>query len=156
MRQFLKMALSLAATFAFGMAAVSAQAGSSSASSAGSESLGSSSTSIEKSSDSSSGNDKFIQGQYKVIDMAEIALRPNMIRVRLQALAPVQTREFFLTLPRQAAERGQLAAGEIVEVEQRPYGLAFATVNATGNTKPFFLVLEDDWYRELRSRPVAL
>lgn len=158
MRQLLKMALPLAATFAFGMAAISAQAGSSSASSAGSEFLGSSSTSIEKSSDSSSASAKNIvaQGQYKVIDMADIAQRPNMVRVRLQALAPAQTREFFLTLPRQAAERGQLAAGEIVEVEQRPYGLAFATVNTSGNSNPFFLVLDDDWHRELKSRPVVL
>ena len=157
MRQLLKMALPLATTFAFGMAAFSAQAGSSSAMSAGSESLGSSSTSIEKSSDSSSASkDKIAQGQYKVIAMAEIAERPNMIRVHLQALAPAQTREFFLTLPRQAAERGQLAAGEIVEVAQRPYGLAFATVDTTGNANPFFLVLEDDWHRELKSRPVVL
>ncbi len=156
MRQLLKTALPLAATLAFGMAAVSAHAGSSSASSASSESLGSSSTSIEKSSDSSSAKDKVAQGQYKVIDMAEVAQRPNLVRVRLQALAPAQTREFFLTLPRQATERGQLAAGEIVEVEQRPYGLAFATVDTSGNSNPFFLVLDDDWHRELKSRPVVL
>jgi len=156
MRQLLKMALSFVAAFAFGMVAVTAQAGSSSASSAASDSIGSSSTSIEKSSDSSSKKDKVAQGQYKIIDVAEITQRPNMVRVRLQALAPAQTREFFLTLPRAAAERGQLAAGEIVEVEQRPYGLAFATVHATGNANPFFLVLDDDWHRELKSRPVVL
>ena len=154
MRQFLKIALPLAATFTFGLAAVSAQAGSSSASSAASDSIGSSSTSIERSSDSSSGKDKFAQGQYKVIAMAEMAQRPNMMRVRLQALN--QEHEFFLILPRQAAERGHLAAGEIVEVEQRPYGLAFANVNTPAESGPFFLVLDDDWHRELKSRPVVL
>lgn len=154
MRQVLKMAPPLAATFIFGLAAVAAQAGSSSASSAASESIGSSSTSIEKSSDSSSPKDKFAQGQYKVIAMAEMARRPNMIRVRLQALT--REHEFFLILPRQAAERGQLAAGEIVEVAQRPYGLAFTSVNTTADASPFFLVLDDDWQRELKSRPVVL
>ena len=156
MRQLVKISLPFVATFAFGMAAVPAQAGSSSASSAASDSVGSSSTSIQKSSDSSSTKDKVAQGQYKVIDLVEIAQQPNMIRVRLQALTPAQTQEFFLTLPRQAAERGQLAAGQVVEVQLRPYGLAFATANSPGNSSPFFLVLDDDWQRELESRLVVL
>lgn len=156
MRQILKMAMPLAVTIVFGMAALSAQAGSSSAASAASDSVGSSSTSIQKSSDSSSAKDKVAQGEYKIADMAEIAQQPNMIRVRLQALASDQTREFFLILPRQAAERGQLAAGQTIQVEQRPYGLAFAAYDTAGGRSPFFLVLYDDWHRELESRPVVL
>ena len=156
MRTFLKLALPIATTFALGMAAVPAQADSSSATSAASTSVGSSSTSIQKSSDSSSTKDKVAQGQYRVIDMAQIAQQPDMVRVRLQALTPGPTQEFFLILPRLAAERGQLAAGQVVDVQQRPYGLAFATATTPGNSSPFFLVLDDDWHRELESRPVVL
>jgi hypothetical protein len=148
--------LRLAATVTFGLTALSAQAGGSSASSASSESIGSVSTSIGKSSDSSSGKDKVAQGQYKVIEMAEVAQQPGMVRVRLQGIATAQNEEFFLTLPRQAAERGQLAEGQVVEAQQRPFGLAFAALDTAGNASPFFLVLDDAWHRELESRPVVL
>lgn len=156
MRQLPKNLLRLAASFAFGLTAVSAQAGSSSASSAASDSVGSLSNSIQSSSTSSSTKDKVAQGQYKVIDMAEMTQQPNMIRVHLQALAAAQTQEFFLILPRKAAERGQLVEGQIIEAQERPFGLAFATLNMNGGANPFFLVLDDEWYRELQSRPVVL
>lgn len=156
MRQHLDFLLRLGAILAFGLTAVSAHAGSSSASSAASDSVGSSSTSIEKSSNSSSTKDKVAQGQYKIIDMAELPQQPGMIRVRLQALAAAQAEEFFLILPRRAAERGQLAEGKIIEAQERPFGLAFAALDVNGAASPFFLVLDDDWHRELASRPVAL
>ena len=156
MQHFLKEVVRMTAALTFCMAGVAAHAGSSSASSAASDSVGSSSTSIQQSSDSSSTKDKVAQGQYTIIEMAQVAEQPDLIRLRLQAIAPLQAREFFLLLPRQAAERGQLTAGDIVEAQQRVYGLAFAAVNLAGNASPFFLVLEDDWYRELDSRPVAM
>jgi hypothetical protein len=157
MQQLLKNTLPLVAALAFGMAAVPAQADStSSAASSASNSVGSLSTSIQKSSTSSSGTDKVAQGQYKVIEMTEVAQQPDMVRVQLQAVASAQAQEFFLILPRVAAERGQLATGQIIEAQQRPYGLAFAAVNTTGDTSPFFLVLDDAWHRELESRPVVL
>lgn len=155
MSQHVNSLLRLATTLAFGLTALSAHAGSST-SSASSESVGSSSTSIQKSSDSSSGKDKVAQGQYKVIDMAEVAQQPDMVRVRLQGIAAAQTDEFFLVLPRQAAERGQLSAGQVVEAQHRPFGLAFAALDTAGNANPFFLVLDDAWHRELESRPVVL
>jgi len=88
--------------------------------------------------------------------MAEIAQQPNMIRVRLQGLAAAQTQEFFLILPRKAAECGRLAEGKIVEAQERPFGLAFAALDMNGAASPFFLLLDDEWYRELESRPVVL
>jgi hypothetical protein len=88
--------------------------------------------------------------------MAEVAQQPDMVRVRLQGIAAAQTEEFFLTLPRHAAERGQLAEGQVVEAQHRPFGLAFAALDTTGNVNPFFLVLDDAWHRELESRPVVL
>ena len=147
----------------------------SSASSAASTSVGSSSASIEKSSNSSSAKDRVAQGHYTVVAVAEIPQKPGLLRVQLQqavavakaagtddpaALAPntaTATTEFFLTLPRATAERAQLVAGQTITAEQRPYGLAFALVNTqTGLKSPFFLVLDDAWFRELESHPLGV
>jgi hypothetical protein len=102
------------------------------------------------------------QGQYTVVELTALVQQPDMLRLRLQAVAkvPVAAAEFFLLLPRQAAERGQLAVGKVVAAEHRPYGLAFtiaATVTTAGsNTMPFFLVLDDAWFSELESRPLGV
>ncbi len=161
MQHFLKTTLPLAAALAFCLNTAPALADStSSASSASSTSVGSSSASLGKSSDSSSTKDRVAQGHYTVVDVAELADQPDLLRVRLQpqvdATANANTPAFDLVLPRQAAGNGQLAVGQTVAAEHRPYGLAFAAVTPTGTTSPFFLVLEDAWYRELESRPVVL
>lgn len=156
MKRYLKNLPCIAAGFALCLMTVCAHADSSSASSVASDSLGSSSTSIQKSSTSSSTNNRVAQGQYKVIEMAALAQQPDMLRVRLQAVAAGQPQEFFLTLPRAAALRGQLAEGKIIEAQERPFGLAFAVPDLDGGASPFFLVLDDAWYRELESRPVVL
>ena len=141
----------------------------SSASSAASTSIGSSSTSIEKSSNSSSTKDQVKQGKYTVVEMTAMLQQPDMLRLRLQpvttqpvagedpAQSPVQTEasEFVLLLPRQAAQRGELAIGQVILAEYRPYGLAFAAPAAAGSSQPFFLVLDDAWFRELESRPIG-
>jgi hypothetical protein len=162
MQKFLKAALPLTTALALCLGATPALADStSSASSASSTSLGSSSASIGKSSDSSnsSSKDQVAQGQYTVTEVADLAEQPHMLRVRLQPQtgdAAALTRAFDLVLPRQAAEQGQLAVGQTVAAEHRPYGLAFAAVTEGGKASPFFLVLDDDWYRELQSRPVVI
>lgn len=141
-----------------GMSAAHADS-TSSASSASSTSIGSSSTSLEKSSNSSSkGKDAVAQGQYTVVDMVAVADKPNVLRLRLTPADAANngTNDFVLLLPREAAERAQLAAGQVISAEHRAYGLAFAASDAAGNTTPFFLVLDDAWYRELESRPVVL
>lgn len=129
----------------------------SSASSASSTSIGSSSASIEKSSNSSSNKERVAQGQYTIVEMTALAQQPDLVRLRLQSVADAS--EFFLLLPRAATERAQLAAGQVVSAEHRPYGLAFATIAtidaAVGNT-PFFLVLDDEWFRELEGRPIGV
>jgi hypothetical protein len=155
MKKVVTQVISLLGALALGLAGTTAQAGSSSASSAASDSVGSSSTSIQKSSDSSSTKNKVAQGEYTIIEMTAVAQQPDMLRLRLQATAQ-QTEEFFLLLPRQAVARAQLTAGDKVLAQQREYGLAFAAVTAQGAASPFFLVLDDAWYRELDSRPVAI
>ncbi len=162
MQHFLKITLPLAAALALYLSAVPALADiTSSASSASSTSVGSSSASIGKSSDSSnsSSRDKVAQGHYTVMEVAELADQPTMLRVRVQPQTVDRTAlvsSFDLVLPRQAAAQGQLAVGQTIAAEHRPYGLAFSAVTTTGNVSPFFLVLDDNWYRELKSHPVVI
>lgn len=136
-------------------AATSSQAGSftSSASSAGSASVGSLSDSIRGSSNSSR-TTQVAEGDYRIIDVAEAADRPGLLRLTLQlATAAGQDGEFFLDLPEPTFARQGLARGDIVSAQRRPYGLAFARADTR---EAFFLVLADDWFRELDPRPVTL
>lgn len=126
----------------------------SSASSAGSASLGSLSDSVKGSSRSSSGETKVTEGDYRVIDVAELADRPGMVQLRLQATTqPGESGELWLTLPRQVLAQQTLAAGDLVSARQRPYGVAFARAEARD---AFFLVLADDWHRDLDPHAVTL
>lgn len=126
----------------------------SSASSAGSASVGSLSDSVTGSSKSSSGETRVAAGDYRVIEVAERSDRPGTLQLKLQAVAhPDDTGTLWLTLPRQALAQRALAAGDLVSARQRPYGLEFAHAPAG---EPFFLVLADDWHRELAPRRVTL
>jgi hypothetical protein len=143
------------ATLALLAAAVPCFAESSIASSASdsvSVSLAKISDSISNSSQSSSNRDnRNAQGDYKVIDVAEVAGRPGMVQLHLQPLA--QGDDFLLTLPRQAAANGHVENGGIVTALQRPYGIEFATGEPHA---AFFLALTDDWARELKTAPLTL
>jgi hypothetical protein len=146
----------------------------SSASSAASDSvtqiLGSFSTSLGKSSDSSKGGEKAAAGDYKIIDVAEVFEAPrtaqhdigvaapepggDRLRLKLQAVADTSPAgELYLVLPRAAVAQGRLEAGHVVTAKTRPYGLEFSVATTQ---QPFFLVLHDDWFRELQTRPVSL
>ena len=48
------------------------------------------------------------------------------------------------------------AVGDIVHARNRPYGLEFARFNDEKTREAFFLVLADDWHKELDSRRVSL
>ena len=105
------------------------------------------SDSISNSSQSSSQRDaRNAQGDYKVIEVADVAGRPGMVQLRLHALA--QDDEFMLTLPREAAANGHVAKDAVVTAMQRPYGIEFATGQEHA---AFFLALADDWANELRT-----
>lgn len=134
-----------------------AQAASSTASSASdsvSTSVGSVSNSIRKSSDSSSKDDKTAQGDYRVEEVAAVEERPGLVRLKLQALAqPGADGELYLYLPPAAVADGRVAAGTVVTASPRPYGVEFARADTRA---AFFLVLADEWYRELASNRVTL
>ena len=133
-----------------GSLVTSSAAGGSSASSAAS----SASESSKDSSTSSSNNNRVAEGPYKIVDIVAVADRPGTVRLRLQALAdPGPAGEWLLDLPEQTAGQSRLATGQTVTARQRPYGTEFARADTD---KAFFLVLNDDWSRELASNPVLL
>ena len=123
----------------------------SSASSAGSASLGSASNSLQASGNSSAGPRQMAEGDYRITEVAETADRPGQWRLTLQAPAGGMPDTWVLRLPRAVAEREGLAGGQTVRAAQQPYGVAFARA---GQAQPFFLVLAEDWQRELPARPV--
>ena len=134
--------------------ALAASSAASSASEGASSSVGSLSGSLKGSSDSSSRTTTAAEGDYQVIDVAAVAERPVTGRMKLQALAArAEDREFFLYLPEQTLALSRVAPGQVVTVHQRAYGLEFAR---SDTRQAFFLVLSDDWYRELRSNAVVL
>ncbi len=144
-------------TLLLGAVALQAQAASSTASAA-SESVttlvGSLSGSIQNSSNSSSKDTKVAEGDYRIIEVAAVAERPGTARLTLHAVADGGAdSDFFLFLPQRAVEQGRLVQGGTVTARQRPYGVEFAQGEPR---QAFFLVLRDDWYRELNTTAVAL
>ena len=126
----------------------------SSASSAGSASSGSISDSLGGSSNSSNGDKKHVAaGPHRVIDVAQAPAKAGTTRVTLRAPAGDAATEFWVDVPDRALADRRVAKGDIVQVSERVYGYEFAY----GDTqKPFFLALQDDWYRELASRKVTI
>jgi len=142
--------------FAVAFTALSARADSlaSSASSAGSAAVGSVSDSFRGSSNSSSDdNKKAAEGDYRVDAIVAVAGRPDRVRLELSALDRSGEERFALELPARALEQVGLTAGSVVNARPRPYGVEFAIAPAG---EPFYLVLEDDWYRELVPHRVTI
>lgn len=126
----------------------SSAVGGSSASSAGSAS----SASLGTSSDSSSPDKKVAEGPYRIVEVARLPERPGEVRLTLRAEADPGS-EVVLHVPQATFDQSGLGAGATINARHRPYGLEFASADTR---QPFFLVLDDDWYRELPSRPVVL
>jgi hypothetical protein len=126
----------------------------SSASSAGSASSGSVSDSLEGSSNSSSRDRDVAEGDYRVIEVADVIDRPGMLRVTMQpARDESRGSEVLLVVPERTLAQRAVRRGEVVRASHRPYGLEFAHADTR---EAFFLVLRDDWQRELDPRLVAL
>lgn len=146
------------ATLLLGAATLPALAGGLSASSAagGSSASSAGSASLETSSNSSSRATGVAEGPYQVIDVAAVPERAGTLRMTLRALADggaAERSEMVLYLPQQAYDQGRLSTGHTVTARHRPYGLEFARADTR---EPFFLVVNDEWMRELPSRPVVL
>ena len=119
------------------------------------QSSGSVSDSLKGSSHSSSPDNKQVQGDYKVIDVAAVADKPGMVELHMTRVAGGTDTgaEIYLKLPRAAVAQGHVAAGATVTALQRPYGIEFAT---TQPRAAFFLALADDVARDTKMAPVAL
>lgn len=151
-----RLTLPLAAAALACAAAAPARADSMSASSASSDSVSASmaglSDSLTDSSASSSPGQHRAEGDYRVIDVAEVPDRPGLLRLHLQPLPETREGTVDLTLPRAAAAAGHVDKGSVVTALARPYGIEFAT-GATHEA--FFLALDDAWMQEMRSNPVT-
>jgi hypothetical protein len=125
----------------------------SSASSAGSASSGSISDSLNDSSNSSSGDKrKVADGNYRIIEIGVTPDRVDRTRVTMQLEGGQQNR-VVLDLPQATFAQQNLAAGDAMYAQNRVYGIEFGKPD---HRQPFYLVLADEWYGELASRPVTL
>jgi hypothetical protein len=157
----LKLLLPLAAIVLPAAAWSASQAGSSasSATSAASNSIGASSASLTTSSNSSSKNDRVAAGDYTIVHIAladDTATGPAAkarLTLRAADTGGGDSAEFVLLLPRETVAMAGLEAGGTVTVRHRAYGLELA---GGATRQPFFLVLDDAWYRELASTRVVL
>jgi hypothetical protein len=152
-KPFLAAVVTLACASA--MPAIAASSTSSAVSDSSTTSVGSVSGSFRNSSESSSATATAADGQYRIIDLAAVAERQGTVRLRLQAVVDGRGAdgEFFLYLPQAVADQTRLARGGIVTARPRPYGTEFAYGDVR---QAFFLVLADDWYRELHTKAVQL
>lgn len=162
--QFLnRAALSAALAVSAAASLAPAQAAGLSASSA-SESIGTSigslSTSLQQSSASSTGDKRVAAGEYRLIELAAAPGRPGQLRLTLQtkaettgAAAETPADTFYLFLPQAALNASRLQTGDWIQARAKPYGLEFAEARSQ---QAFFLVLDDEIYRELPSRPLSL
>ncbi|SHN42884.1 hypothetical protein SAMN05192549_11579 [Duganella sacchari] len=123
----------------------------SSASSAGSASSGSVSDSFAGSSNSSNNHKRVADADYRIIQIAATPGRADRTRVTMQADDPEQ--RIVLDLPQVTFDKQQLAVGDAMYAHNRVYGIEFGR---TDNRQPFYLVLADEWYGELASRPLSL
>lgn len=130
-----------------------AESSASSAASTASTSVASLSTSITQSSTSSSRNNNVAEGDYRVIQTAAVADRPGMLRLTLQPTAGPADDGFDLLVPEPLVAQVQLVRGDTITARHRPYGIEFAQGRPR---QAFFLVLADEWYRELQTTPVGL
>jgi hypothetical protein len=149
----LRHALALAALAAACAIPAHADSVASSASSAGSASSASISDSIGASSNSSNRDKRVTTGDYKVIDVAQAPTKAETTRLTLRPVAGTAAQEFTLDVPNRALAARGVGAGAIVHVNERVYGYEFAYADTR---QPFFLALQDDWYRELGSRQVTI
>ena len=123
-------------------------------------SIGSLSGSVQKSSESSSRTTALAAGDYRIVEVVAVAEKPGTARLTLVAPADpansgvdAGTDGFFLYLPQAALAAGRVEAGQTVSLRQRDYGFELAGGPAR---EAFFLLLADDWYRELKSERVTL
>ncbi len=149
----------MAAIFALAAPALAASTLSVSISDSVSTAVGSVSDSVRRSSESSTGKDRVAQGDYRIVEVVAAAERPGRVRLTLQPETAAED-VLFLFVPQATVAQAALATGQRVTATHRDYGVEFSRLAeataASAPALPFFLVLDDSWYRELPSRLVTL
>ncbi len=149
----------MAALFALAAPALAASTLSVSISDSVSTAVGSVSDSVRRSSESSTGKDRVAQGDYRIVEVVAAADRPGLARLTLQPETATED-VLFLYVPHATVAQAALAVGQRVTATHRDYGVEFSRAAgasaAPAPALPFFLVLDDSWYRELPSRLVTL
>lgn len=121
-----------------------------------SASVSSLSDSVQSSSRSSAGDRPVAEGEYRVVEVAEVRQTPGGPRVRVTLAAPddeAGDSAWHLWLPAALPAARELQAGEAIAVRHRPYGMEFARGQPR---RAFFLALAEPWVRELQTRVVPL
>ena len=112
------------------------------------------STSVGQISKSSSKAANLAEGEYRIIDVAEAADRPDRARLTLRAVGKDDAEEdFYLFMPKQEFARAQLQAGQTLAARNRPYGAAIFKQDLG---EPIAVLLKDDWRSNLQPTPVTL
>jgi hypothetical protein len=145
--------IALAAASLLTIPAALAESIASSAASSASITASSASESFRSASNSSkSGNNTARAGDYRIETIAA-AETAGKVLLTLQALQPTPDHSgFVLVLPQAALDAQGVVRGDTVSVRVRAYGFEFARADTK---QAFFLVLADDWQRELDPRPVS-
>lgn len=155
---FTASSLALVCAVAFSGAALaesittSASSAGSSASSAGSASVRGSSNSLTSSSGEEKKQAEVKDGDYRVAAVETVAERPGLLRLTLEAQGAAPSDAMRLDVPVRAFGEQPPVAGEVIQASHRPYGLQFAR---GADRQAFFLVLADNWNRELDARPLV-
>lgn len=114
-------------------------------------SVGSASNSLRGSSNASSPGGGHAAGDFRVVEVAAVDSAPQRVRLQLAPMPGNPGAAFALEVPQQTLAQTPLAVGDVVSARPRPYGIEFALA---ATQRVFFLVLEDDWYRELSAQRV--
>ena len=158
------MALATLLVVLAGAPAVADTLASSAISNSFSASVGSVSTSFNASSDASSPGRPMRTGEYRIMQIAAAPGREGYARLTLRTLGAAgeldeaaAADDRHLYLPQETVARVGLAEGQRISARARPYGLELAKAAKPEDVpQTFFLVVADERYRELQTRPVKL
>jgi hypothetical protein len=106
------------------------------------------------STSSSSGRGKVAQGEYRIEAAQDLPGLPARVALALQPTASAVdagAQPWQLRLPAQVAASVELRPGAVLEVRERPYGLALWQAGAD---QAFYLVVQDEWWQAMQVRAV--
>lgn len=92
------------------------------------------------------------EGDYRVVAVAQADTLPGKMRLTLQAMATPNDPALYLFVTRPELDQSGVQAGQVITASKRPYGMAFSPQH---HAKPFAVVLDDQWLKELSTHALA-